>query len=410
MATVNRPTDNATKERDINQKLQLYGIYQAFANGKVPSNKQIDVALNSALESKALSKRPNSKLSSEGQNLLADLKEVIRQAKHLLLSKNEGNILQEFIWDTQNLDGNNANLPGAPIDKDTARQHGDQALDGLKTLGRLVLSNGQFRKLLSDAVVLMRDIAGDAAQNFAGKVNPSEDRLNRIDDPAEDNTWHDVPDLSRDNIRNQARDTFNKNKPFSQEEVRDAAQQGADTAQQHPSDDNREAGASGLRHAADNLQSRAQENIPDERQEDMKNAKNATVQRTKNYMGNKMPQERRDQTIWRLKKMIVEIQGHSDYREAIDTLLSLAEEYGGHANTMTSQSAGTVKGAHGDNSLKSAEANLKVCPDAYSNNKHVLTKLKTLIERFANYTSTDDFFDALNNIYRDADRDPELKD
>jgi hypothetical protein len=36
--------------------------------------------------------------------------------------------------------------------------------------------------------------------------------------------------------------------------------------------------------------------------------------------------------------------------------------------------------------------------------------LKTLIERFANYTSADDLFDALNNIYRDADRDPELKD
>jgi hypothetical protein len=32
-----------------------------------------------------------------------------------------------------------------------------------------------------------------------------------------------------------------------------------------------------------------------------------------------------------------------------------------------------------------------------------------LIERFANSTSTDDFFDALNQIYRDADQDPELR-
>ncbi|ETI21577.1 hypothetical protein G647_07924 [Cladophialophora carrionii CBS 160.54] len=392
MATVNRPTDNATKEKDINQKLQLYGIFQAFSNGKVPSNKQIDVALNSALSTKFLSS-PSSKLSSEGRELVADLREVIRQAQHLLLSKNEGNLLQEFIWDTQNLDGSNASLPNAPTDKDTARQHGDQALDGLKTLGRLVLSNGQFRKLLSDAVVLMRDVAGDAAQNVAGKVNPSEDRLNQIDDPAEDNTWHDVPDLSRENIRNQARDTFNKNSPLSRDDVREAANQGTDTAQQHPSQDNREAGVSGLQNAADHLQSRADQNIPDERKEDAKKAKNATAQRTKNYANKKFPQERRDQTIWRLKKMVVEIQGHSDYRQAIDTLLSLAEEYGGHANNLTSQTAGTVKGAHGDNRLQSAEANLK-----------------TLIERFANYTSTDDFFDALNTIYRDADRDPELKD
>ena len=97
-------------------------------------------------------------------------------------------------------------------------------------------------------------------------------------------------------------------------------------------------------------------------------------------------------------------------REAIDTLLSLAEEYGGHASNITSQSAGTVKGARGDNRLKSAEANLRVCTATYKANKHALTRFKTLLERFANYTSTDDFFDALNQIYRDADRDPELKD
>ena len=39
----------------------------------------------------------------------------------------------------------------------------------------------------------------------------------------------------------------------------------------------------------------------------------------------------------------------------------------------------------------------------------MLTIFKTLIERFANGTSTNNFFDAINKIYRDADRDPELK-
>jgi hypothetical protein len=34
---------------------------------------------------------------------------------------------------------------------------------------------------------------------------------------------------------------------------------------------------------------------------------------------------------------------------------------------------------------------------------------QTLLERFANSTSLDDLFDALENIYRDADKDPELK-
>lgn len=391
MAQVNVPTDTKIKEKDINRKLQLYGIYEAFSNGKVPSNQQIDVALNSMLESKAL-KSPSGKLSSEGQKLVADLKEVIRQAKLLLLSKNEGNLLQEFIWDAQHLDGGSAKLPGAPIDKATARQHGNEAVEGLKTLGTLVLSNGQFRKLLNDTTILIRDMAGDAAQNAADKVNPSEDRLRQIDEPAEDNTWHDVPDLSRDNLRNQARATYDKNKPFNREQVQQAARDGANAAQSHSTQDNREAANVGVTQVAEDLKQRARQSIPDERQEDAKKAKSAAIQHTKNYMGKKMPQERRDQTIWRLKKMITEIQGHSDYQQAIETLLSLAETYGGHASTISNQSAGTVKGAHDDNSLRSAETNLK-----------------TLIERFANSTSSDDLFDALNQIYRDADQDPELK-
>merc|ERR1711939_828486 len=280
-----------------------------------------------------------------------------------------------------------------PTDKSTAQQHGNEALEGLKTLGRLILSNGQFRKLLSDATVLARDMAGDAATKAANKVNPSEDRLNQIDEPAEDNTWHDVPDLSRENLRNQARSTIDKNKPASREDAKGAVQQGLNSAQQHPSDDPRDAGRAGLQNATQNLQNQADQNVPDENKDKVREAKEATQQRTKNYLNKKMPQERRDQTVWRLKKMIAEIQGHSDYQQAIETLLSLAETYGGHGRNVAQQSQGAVKGAHNDSSLQRAEANLK-----------------TLLERFANSTSSDDFFDALNDIYRDADRDPELKD
>jgi len=83
---------------------------------------------------------------------------------------------------------------------------------------------------------------------------------------------------------------------------------------------------------------------------------------------------------------------HSLDAQAINTLLTLAETYAGHANTVAQSGTGAVKGAHTDDALKLAEADLK-----------------TLIERFANGTSTNDLFDAINNIYRDADQDPELK-
>ena len=90
---------------------------------------------------------PSSKLSPEGRHLVADLRDVIEQAKVLLLTKNEGNLLQDFLWQTRFVSGAGAQVPGAPIDKSTAQQHGNQALDGLRTLGTLLISNGQFRKL-----------------------------------------------------------------------------------------------------------------------------------------------------------------------------------------------------------------------------------------------------------------------
>lgn len=295
----------------VNQKLQLYGIYSAFSNGKVPSNQQIDVALNSALASKPLTS-PSNKLSSEGKELVADLREVIKQARNLLLSKNEGNLLQDFIWDTQHLDGTNAKLPGAPTDKETAQQHGNEAVEGLKTLGTLILSNGQFRKLLDDAIILIRDMAGDAATNTANKVRPSEASLSQLDQPADDNTWHDVPDLSKEGIKSSAKDSYNRNKPFGKEEAKDAAALGVDQAQAQPTVDNQQAAQTGASTATEQLKAQARQNVPEETQQDIKNARSALAENTRNYWNKKMPVERREQSIWRLKKMMVEIQGHSD--------------------------------------------------------------------------------------------------
>ncbi|KAF2873840.1 hypothetical protein BDV95DRAFT_489392 [Massariosphaeria phaeospora] len=394
---VNRPVDLKQKEADVNNKLQMYGIYSAFANGKVPSNKQIDVALNSALASRGLAS-PSKKLSTEGQKLVGDLRNVIEQAKLLLLTKNEGNLLQDFIYQTQQISaaGNTA-VPGAPVDKDTAKQHGNEALEGLRTLGTLVISNGQFRKLLSDATILLRDIAGDAATKTANRVNPSDEQLSQIDRPADDNTWHDVPDMSKQNIQGQLKSRAPFGKKDAEQAAGDVTQATHPSGSRDPTDaadlaarEGQQGGNTGLDAQAGLGQAKQalSDNIPDEEKERARRQR----ERATNYLKGKMPEERRDQTIWRLKKMVVEVQGHQDYQRAIETLLGLAERYAGHGRDLAAQSKGSVQGAHQDGALQLAEADLK-----------------TLLERFANSTSFDDVIDSINQIYRDADRDPELK-
>lgn len=183
---------------------------------------------------------------------------------------------------------------------------------------------------VSDASILLRDMAGDAAQKAANKVNPTDEELNQIDRPAEDNTWHDVPDLSKENLKNQAKAKYNEQKPFSREEARgalgDATQVAHPTGSRDPADaadlaarDQRYGGDSGVdaakgaQYGADQLHQTARENVPQETQDRAREYR----ERGTGYIKEKIPEERRDQAIYRLKKMIVEIQGHQDCKSHV---------------------------------------------------------------------------------------------
>ncbi|KAK2813379.1 hypothetical protein FQN50_000694 [Emmonsiellopsis sp. PD_5] len=360
---------------DINRKLQLYGIYSAFKNGKVPSNKQIDIALNSFLNSEALMS-PSDKLSSEGHLLVSDLRDVISNAKTLILVKNQDNLLQEFIWDAEHLgEPRTTQAPGMPIERDRAKDDRQRAVEGLKTLGTLMVTNGQFRKLLRDASLLLRDMVSDTAQKATGRIKPSEEELAQIDQPAEENVWHEKPELSKDKLKSQAKSRVGQQKPA----VEESTQRTAEAVDRTARPAGPQGGVDAIGGAAAGTQAAAQQasqKIP----EGAKARSRELTEKTKDFLREKMPQERRDQTIWRLKRMIVEIQGHPDYQRAIETLLSLADTYTTHGKGLVEEYKGT------------------------------LTLLKTIMERFANNTSSDDLFDYIKDFYDAADNDPRLRD
>lgn len=54
---------------------------------------------------------------------------------------------------------------------------------------------------MSDATILIRDIAADASQKAANQVRPSEEQLSQIDAPAEENVWHEKPNLSKEEMK-----------------------------------------------------------------------------------------------------------------------------------------------------------------------------------------------------------------
>lgn len=70
-------------------------------------------------------------------------------------------------------------------------------------------------------------MAGDAASNAAQKVRPSDEKLNEMDRPADDNTWHDKPDFSKENLKQQASGVYGGN---LKQDARDVANSGANAS------------------------------------------------------------------------------------------------------------------------------------------------------------------------------------
>ena len=178
---------------------------------------------------------------------------------------------------------------------------------------------------MSDASVLLRDIAGDAASKAAGKVNPSDEQLNQIDQPAEDNQWHEPVKMGDLKSQVQSKSPF-ANKQELKEELKGAAGDATQAAHPQGSRDPTDAAAikaqeqrQGQTGTGVGHQQGAQQGKESMKQrfggrfdEDQKQKMREYRERSNNYFKEKLPKERRDQVIFRLKKMIVEIQTHQD--------------------------------------------------------------------------------------------------
>jgi hypothetical protein len=133
-------------------------------------------------------------------------------------------------------------------------------------------------------------MAGDAATNAAQRVRPSEEQLQQMDRPADDNTWHDAPDLSKSKLKEQAGRVYGGN---AKQDAKDVANAGTNAA----SSDRRD----GLGTARAVAQQKLDENADEDTKEQVRRRNEDMRRRTREYFKKKMPEERKDQTIWRLK-------------------------------------------------------------------------------------------------------------
>ncbi|KAF9457296.1 hypothetical protein BDZ94DRAFT_1326382 [Collybia nuda] len=492
------PVNKQAKDADVDRKIRLYGVIEAFRLGRLPSNAQIDHTLQYVLDHSPIH---TEKLSPDGKKLVQDTRDIIETARLMVQEKNADELFQNFVWHTRDVDkeGIKGGVTGteAPVDREKANSDSQEAVQHLRTLLSLVLTNSEVRKLLSDFSLIGRDLLAKTAQKAAGHIAPDPDALARVDESAPQDQFiteggrvagkNETPVLE---ARVPGTDVRMKQHPREGEtkirgedgqerpagQVRDKlageASRAKEGAKGHV--DERTGGAvSGQRDASDvgqgmdrsdaknvglgavqsgmgqadtqGLQSEARGILGNERvdkargnmegardeaqgvRENGVGARDAStqeeteakkkgmldrmrgvrdnftdrvpqehkdrVERGKKFlMEDYFPEERRDQFIYRGKKVIIECQKHDDYQDSLRWLLSYIEEYATHGRTMANQKKEGASGVKEDRALKNA-----------------IAEIRTLLERFANGKSMGIIVDAFNVLADDARRDQQLK-
>ncbi|EIN05339.1 hypothetical protein PUNSTDRAFT_106990 [Punctularia strigosozonata HHB-11173 SS5] len=426
--TVTEPVNRRQKEEDVKRKLKLYGVVQALRDGRMPSNTQIDAALKHLLASEPVDVDA---LSVDGKKLIADARDIIETARLLVSDKNADELLQNFIWHTRDVDYDRVKKdPTENVDKDALQEKNKQAPQHLRTLLSLVLTNSEARKLLSDFALIGRDLLAKGAIKAAEQIRPDEERLRRVDEPAPENEFvskdgerlgpHDgtpVPQVrvpgtgvtveqhpkeklgdgatiktgdgdavsgaeAKGKVRQKAGET--------KEEARANADEVAQTTNGVPqTEDEAEAGKKTLKSRLFGFKDAVSSKVPDEHKEKVREHRDRAREFfTEEYF----PEERRDQFIFRLKKVVIECQKHKDYQESIRWLIGYVEDYANHGIGVAKTGKESTGQLKEDGSLQQAT-----------------TELRTLLERFANNQKMTPIFDAVNALVQDSKNDEELK-
>ncbi|KAF9444701.1 hypothetical protein P691DRAFT_763168 [Macrolepiota fuliginosa MF-IS2] len=435
------PTNKAEKEADISRKIRLYGIIEAFRKGRLPTNVQIDNGLkyihnNSPVDVDLL--------SPEGRRLVHDTRDIIDTARLIIQEKNADELFQNFIWHTRDIDRETIKQPtrlqtngDATQTADdteqsqhpTAKADSEQAITNLRTLLHIVLTNSEARKLLSDFSVIGRDLLSKSAVKASELIAPHPEALQRTHEPAPADEFissggrhvgpEETPVLEA-NVP--GTETTFQSRPGEEPRVRMGGGEGAETerlfsdareevqdrvvgrgedvrtnARQHAEDVTMaEAPAEETQKKKSKLMDKMKgitHGITDRIPPQHKGTAQEHYERGRHFLTEEyFPEERRDQFIFRGKKVIIECQKHDDYQKSIRWLLDYIKDY-------------AQRGHRGATAHRTAAQGVTSSPKV----DLALRELRTILERFANNSSLDDVIDATNVLIDDSRRDPELR-
>jgi hypothetical protein len=89
---------SVVKVADVDRKIHFCGVIEAFRQGRIPDNKQID---ETSRHVRNTSPVDVDQLSGEGKKLVQDVRHIIETARVTVRETNGDELFQNFVWQTR---------------------------------------------------------------------------------------------------------------------------------------------------------------------------------------------------------------------------------------------------------------------------------------------------------------------
>ncbi|KAG0057827.1 hypothetical protein BGZ83_000014 [Gryganskiella cystojenkinii] len=382
------------KEVDRNKKFKFFECLQALMQGRLPTNEQIDHFLSMAENSPAMEARAHM-MSADGRSLYNDWKELLRTTRGIVYEKNEQELFQNFIYHcNQASDSVAAKHVHAPnldvgVSSSKAKKEGKKTLDSMVAVAKLVTTNADFRSILNELFQLAKEVFGEGADKVSQGALMAGEKLSTKAAGVSATAAHVTQDGAL-----KLQDGIHRATDMVQDLVGHAKEDPIATAQGTHDDALMQANAtmySAKRQAADMKVklARQAENFKGQAHTQALEAQEHAI----NYANEKMPVEKRNEIIERLKVIVGQIQADPQYQGAIDSLMGLIGTWRQRAQKPANNFT--------------IEAN-KVVQD--TNVEAAIIEFKVILQRWAQGYGLDPMISLIQNMWTKTQVDPELNE
>lgn len=166
--------DERRRSEAVSEKAATLGGVQSLRQGKLPTNDQLDRIMQRLMTSRSIENNKRY-MSSDGQVLLQDFKELLQAFQHALKNKNRDELFQSMIYHVRRSEEAYRRDHGGITSGDGNHQNVKEELKSgagaILKIAKLFLFNTQFRSLLEQILTIAQQTLGVSLQESGKMLN-----------------------------------------------------------------------------------------------------------------------------------------------------------------------------------------------------------------------------------------------